>query len=1026
MKDECDLSKSWPKPGSPYRSAPFWSWNAKLDPERLCRAIDSMHAAGMGGFFMHSRYGLKTPYLSDEWFECVSACVERARELDMKAYLYDEDRWPSGAAGGFVTRKHPEFGMVYLLAGPSLAPAEDAERLATFDIVLDADGRMCSYEEVEDPAQAPEPPAGAVRLGFDVTPEPTRGWYNDGNYLDTMNPDAVAEFLRVTHQAYADRHGADFGALIPAIFTDEPNYGATWARAEKGEYRLIWTPQAPREFVKRRGYDLRARLPELVFASVDGEDGAPADEFSKTRHDYYRTMAELFVEAFSAQVGKWCGKHKIALTGHMLCEQTLRSQIGCVGACMPHYEHMQWPGIDILRDQAEELVTAKQCSSVADQLGRARVLSELYGCTGWDWPLEGHKFIGDWQFAAGVNFRCPHLTHFSLAGGAKRDYPASIFAHSPWWPYYGVVEDYFARLSLALTRGKPVRDVLVIHPVESGWGAFFRAGRQDLFDEIDEAMTGLAYALTGQHYDWDFADESLLAAHAKVNAKGLKVGRLTYKLVIVPPTVTLRSTTLDLLAELRSRGGNILFVGRVPTYVNAEPDAAVEKLVASCARCDGVESLTGAVEALLPRRVSITENGAEQTCVWAMLRKLDKGQLLFMQSHDRKAAHKVQVRVAGRAPVVLWDALTGQRTTVPADETGRGGSARVSFEVPLGPTGSALLTLGKDVPEAVEPPPAPSVVGRSELAGPFDVELTEPNTLPLDYCRYQFGDDPLSDEVPVLKADEEIRARFGLGPRLGREHQPWYLYAAGTVDTAPRGRCCMRFAFHVTDLPGSCRLGIERPEDFEIAVNGQVAGESDGFWVDEDIRTVDIAGLLVEGDNELVLTMDYRPDMELEDLQLIGDFGVRLREGDTRAPGSMTIASPPRRLALGSWVGQGLDFYGGAIRYRMTVRREPGRRVRLRLPGVAATAAVVRAGGKQFVLPWAPMEVELTEALADGDNDLTVEVVGGRKNILGPLHVPWKPWTGPGEFSPNNKEWTREYQLADHGLMEAMVVEQVE
>jgi hypothetical protein len=413
-------------------------------------------------------------------------------------------------------------------------------------------------------------------------------------------------------------------------------------------------------------------------------------------------------------------------------------------------------------------------------------------------------------------------------------------------------------------------------------------------------------------------------------------------------------------------------------------------------------------------------------CIWAMLRKLDKGQVLFMQSHDRKAAHSVQVSVAGRGPVVLWDALTGERTTVAADETGRGGSARVSFELELAPTGSALVTLGKDVPEAVDPAPEPKVVGRTELAGPFDIELPEPNTMPLDYCRYQFGDEPLSEEMPVLKADEEIRARFGLGARLGREHQPWYLYAAGTVDTAPRGRCCLRLAFHVTDLPGSCRLGIERPEDYEITVNDQAAGQADGFWVDEDIRTVDIAGLLVEGDNEVALSADYRPDMELEDLQLIGDFGVRPRGDGPPAPGATTIVAPPAQLALGSWVGQGLDFYGGAVRYRMTVRKEADQRIRLCLPGVRATAVVVRAGEKQFVLPWAPMAVELTEALADGDNEVTVEVIGGRKNILGPLHVPWKPWTGPGEFSPNNKEWTREYQLADHGLTEPVVLEQLQ
>jgi hypothetical protein len=1008
-----DLLGTWADPPAIYRSAPFWSWNSRLDADRLCRAIESMHRAGMGGFFMHSRYGLKTPYLSEEWFACVSACVEKARELGMHAYLYDEDRWPSGSAGGLVTRKHPDFGMHFLLCTPRRQPEKNAERLATFAVRLDGGGRLLGYEPLEPDAGAP---AGAVRMSFDAVPQEPRGWYNDAPYLDTMNPEAVRDFLHVTHQAYADRYGRDFGTLVPAIFTDEPNYLNHGTRAGEGEHVAPWTPGMPREFKKRRGYDVRDRLPEVIFPAAEGE-------FSKVRHDFYRTATELFVEAFSAQIGRWCGKHKIALTGHVLQEQTLRTQIEVVGACMPHYEHFQWPGIDILTDQARELMTAKQCSSAADQLGRPRVLSELYGCTGWDWPLEGHKFVGDWQFAAGVNFRCPHLTHFSLAGGAKRDYPASIFSHSPWWKYYGVVEDYFARLSFLLTRGEPLRDVLVLHPVESGWGCFHAAGETPLLAELDDAIQRITRTLSGQHYDWDFADESLLAAHGSVTKKGLKVGRLTYRVVLVPPSITLRGTTVKLLGKFQAAGGKMLFVGRRPDRVDAEPSDALALLTDAARMCDDAEQFLGVLADMLPQRVSITEAGAEASFVWYMLRKVQGGQVLFLQSHDRKAARTVRVTVAGKAPAVLWDARTGVRTRLGAAATGRGKAARVAFDLHLPPTGSALVSLGLDVPDAAPPRPEPSVAQARTIEGPFDIQRTEPNTLPLDYCCYSFGDEPFSDAMPTLKADAQIRSRFGLGSRIGGGQQPWYLYAMGTVDTAPRGRCRLRFGFHVTELPGRCALALERPEDYRVTVNGKAAGPPDGFWVDEDIRTLDVTGLLAAGDNEVLLTMDYRPDMELEDMYLVGEFGVRVAEGGAPRPGAMTLVAAPRRLNLGSWVGQGLDSYGGGVLYKLKVERPAGQRIRIRLPGIDCTAAAIHAGDKAFVLPWPPFEAEITDALAEGTHDVTVEVIGGRKNILGPLHVPHKPWTGPGEFDPNNRDWIGEYQLFHHGLMEPVVVE---
>ena len=44
-----------------------------------------------------------------------------------------------------------------------------------------------------------------------------------------------------------------------------------------------------------------------------------------------------------------------------------------------------------------DLCRGSEASSAARQFGRHRVLSELYGCTGWDFTFEGMKWVGDWQ-----------------------------------------------------------------------------------------------------------------------------------------------------------------------------------------------------------------------------------------------------------------------------------------------------------------------------------------------------------------------------------------------------------------------------------------------------------------------------------------------------------------------------------------------------------------------------------------------------------------------------------------------------
>ena len=63
-----------------YGGIPFWSWNGKLEEDELRRQIRNMHDLHMNGFFMHARSGLKTEYLSKEWFDCVRTCIKKSKD----------------------------------------------------------------------------------------------------------------------------------------------------------------------------------------------------------------------------------------------------------------------------------------------------------------------------------------------------------------------------------------------------------------------------------------------------------------------------------------------------------------------------------------------------------------------------------------------------------------------------------------------------------------------------------------------------------------------------------------------------------------------------------------------------------------------------------------------------------------------------------------------------------------------------------------------------------------------------------
>ena len=150
-------------PGSEYRGAPFWAWNCRLEKEELLRQLEVLKKMGLGGAHMHVRTGMATPYLSDEHMALIKACVEKCRDEKMLAWLYDEDRWPSGAAGGLLT-KDPQYRARHLLlttkpygegqaeagldSSARSARSENGTLLACYDVQLDENGCLTGAKRI--------------------------------------------------------------------------------------------------------------------------------------------------------------------------------------------------------------------------------------------------------------------------------------------------------------------------------------------------------------------------------------------------------------------------------------------------------------------------------------------------------------------------------------------------------------------------------------------------------------------------------------------------------------------------------------------------------------------------------------------------------------------------------------------------------------------------------------------------------------------------------------------------------------
>ena len=652
-----DREQLFENPAGEYRGRPFWAWNGKLTEEELLRQIDIFGQMGFSGFFMHSRTGLETEYLGEEWFRLINRCADYAAEKGMEAWLYDEDRWPSGSAGGMVT-KTEEYRASFLemreYTAQEWAEYPGTEKdVASFAIVFE-EGDMRKVR----PLKLKElPEKGETAVVFGIIRAECSDNYNEFTYVDTMSRPAVEQYIRLTHERYARECGARLGESIPGIFTDEPHRGPLFSVFSGGKETAVpYTPDLFAEFKKRFGYDLKERLPELFFRYT-------GEELSAASRDYIELCQELFLENFAQPIQNWCHENKLLFTGHVLHEDSLTAQTVMQGSLMRFYEYMDYPGVDVLTEKNDSWWIVKQISSVARQLDKKWVLSELYGCTGWQMDLEDYKQVGDWQALFGINLRCPHLSWYTMKGEAKRDYPASIFFQSAWYPEYRNLEDYFSRINVLMADADPVCGVLVINPIESVWarsrsGAFCDLESvQEGINRLEERYRDTFRILTDNHIDFDYGEEDILARHGSVRDGLLCVGKCVYHTVLVAGMETMRTTTWELLEGYRKQGGRLVFAGEAPGYVDVQPSEKVRELARRALQIPFEKEKI--VSSCSAQQIKLTGKNASGVAV--QMRKTGQETLIFLLNMDRDhAAGKVTLSLEEDGYPELWDAMSGK------------------------------------------------------------------------------------------------------------------------------------------------------------------------------------------------------------------------------------------------------------------------------------------------------------------------------------------------------------------------------
>lgn len=978
-----ELTRKFQEPGPEYRSAPFWAWNEKMEPGEVGRQLNLMKQGGYGGGFMHSRIGLITPYFGKKWMKAIRAAIDYAKKNNLLAYLYDEDRWPSGFAGGMTTSKKE-------CQSQTLAARKDAKG----------------------------------KWSFKVETAPVNEWFNNTPYLNTLKKEAVAEFLRNTYEVYAKEVGKEFGKTVPAIFTDEPGYTHLCGVTEGSETLFIpYTDQLPSFFRKEYNYEL-----EPHYASLFEKVG----DWKKVRYHYWRLVAKLFQENFGRQIYNWCEEHQIALTGHYLCEDTLESQTEFIGAAMPLYEYMQIPGVDHLCNNIRDFLPLKQCSSVAHQLGKKRVLSELYGCSGQNMTFLDRKWIGDWHFALGINLFCPHLWLYSMAGCRKRDYPPTLSYQQPYWLDNKLLEDYFSRTAYLLARGKFVADVLVLHPIESGFMLFEQPGNPWAFGQNKEirqsndSFVSLLEELLANHFEFDLGDETILAGHGKVSGKNLSVSQIAYPVVVLPEVLTIRRTTFDLLLKFINAGGKVYSLKTLPELIEGKKDeTALKTLTEKVKVFPDITALLLELGKALPDKINIRKGRVEAKDIYLYRKRLsDKQEVIFLANTSKEDGCRATLSLPQTGLLENCDGFTGKISSVEVEKDGKG----IKRSLTLPPGGSSLLMFHPDQEPVWAGMKNPEEIliaensTRDWRARPLNL-----NSLTLDTCAYRLGNQKRQKTMPVLKLQQNLEKKSKAIPV-----SLWFT-----------------FKTELKEKTKEFYLVLERPEQFQITINGKnVKNKSRGFWVDTAFRKIDIKNLLrLEGENIIELKTRFKPPKkpktfifrdggtELESIYLAGDFTVKgqfspASDGFWAKGFVITSQAEPAPVSL---TDNGYPFYAGRFKYSGTVTlplapgssrkgtRAQGAKMFLELVKPSAITHRIKVNGKDaglILLP--PYRIEVAGLLKKGENRIEIESATSLRNLLGPHHhklgeamVP--RWVGPENFLAL-EHWSDDYHLIPTGL----------
>ena len=634
------MAKDFPATGIAY----YWFFNDECRDEHIEWQIAEFAKAGVATVCIHPRAGLLFPYGGDDWFALVRRTVEKCAAAGLEVWLYDEDPYPSGNAGGWITLENPGYlarGIERFEAEPDLKEGElfcfptgkllwtglvpdgNTARLSSpkSGQVVDLTSRVgvvrrewrllkgwdsryyypatplyyCDRADTYTPEfalKAPRVPAGMKLVAFVArTFDYEAGASVWGGLHDSLNPEVTRLFIERTHERYYEAVGDMFGDPITAVYTDEPKYFGG----------RPWTPGMFEDFAATFGYDLQQRLDDLFSTSR-------TPQAIGTRLDYRKWCGERFEETWLKPVSDWCHSHGLNLVGHISPEDDLVEQANTISNLFPLQKYFDLAGLDLIipavgdADHPMISVGVTLATSVAQQQEKPGVMSESLACSGLDFTAQEAARILNWQTVLGMTTPVVHAAFSSTEGDRLLDAPPDFGPQSPRWEGMQEADRNLREVQQKLIGATQTAPVAILWPIRSfqadstSWQPEPGGMRRDFID--------LLHACLCRQVGTHLLDEEDLWG-ASFSEGRLRLGRAAYSFILIPSCTVLHERTVAKLKALAEAGAALFHVGVAPTYVQTE--TGIEALDFSW--CP--EASVSQVADELPRLLTVEGSGCE-------------------------------------------------------------------------------------------------------------------------------------------------------------------------------------------------------------------------------------------------------------------------------------------------------------------------------------------------------------------------------------------------------------------------------